>query len=206
MRAWGAAVLTCIAAGIAAPAAAQRIELTPFVGYRVGGEIGKSGEQAALEVKESGAWGVSLGVKVSEEGELEALFARQDTRLASAGFFTSQPRFDLAVEIYQFAGNYLFGDDKARFRPYVSAGFGATRLVPEPPQLESETRFSASFGAGVKAYLGAHFGVRAEVRGFFTVLDSDSAALCDSFGGCVVRTSGSEMTQVEARVGVILRF
>jgi hypothetical protein len=83
---------------------------------------------------------------------------------------------------------------------------GITRLVPEPSDLESETRFSASIAGGVKAYLGAHLGFRLEVRGFFTVIDSESRIFCGPGLPCVVSTNGSDISQGEVRGGVIFRF
>ena len=125
---------------------------------------------------DAAAFGVQLGYRVGE-GEIELLYARQDTQLQTADLFTGAPVFDLALETWQIGGTYLFGDDDARARPFVAVGLGLTRLLPEPAGLSDETRFSASFGAGVKLWLGRHFGIRLEGRGFFTVLDSDSRTL-----------------------------
>lgn len=202
MRSWLPAVL--LAAAV--PAAAQTVEIAPFGGYRFGGSFALVDGGRTVEVKESAAFGASLSVRVAEDGELEALFARQDTRLASGGFFTSTPLFDLVVETYQFGGNYLLRDDEDRVRPYIGVGLGVTRLIPGPNDLENETRFSASFAGGLKAYLGRHFGLRLEVRGFFTVVESDSRVFCDSFSGCFARTSGAELSQGEVRGGLIFRF
>jgi hypothetical protein len=157
-------------------------------------------------VKDSGAWGVSVGVRVSDEGELEALFLRQGTRLAAGGFFTSQPLFELAIESYQLGGNYLFGEEAARLRPYVGVALGATRLIPGPDELESETRFSASVGGGLKVFLARHVGLRFEVRGVFTVLESDSNVFCESQAGCLVGIHGADLSQAELRGGLIVRF
>jgi len=202
-----AAVLSCAAA----LSSAQTVEITPWAGYRVGGSFdllaANSDETVGgLEVKDAGAFGFSVAVQVADDGELEALFARQSTRLQADGFFTSQPLFDLAIETYQLGGNYLFRDDGVKVRPYIGMGLGISRLVPDGPNRESETRFAASFAGGMKAYLGKHFGLRLEVRGFFTVLDSSSDVFCDSFSGCFVRTSGSELSQAEFRGGLIFRF
>jgi outer membrane protein with beta-barrel domain len=214
------AVLACLHAGLAVPAGAQTWEVVPFGGYRFGGSFEHFGGRfdrfggtfdgsdplGTLEVKESGAWGVSVGVTFAEEAELEALYTRQDTRLATDGLFTSQPRFALDTEVYHLGGNYLFGDGQSRLRPYVGMGIGLTRLIPEPADFESETRFSASFAGGLKYFVGAHIGVRLEARGFVTVLESDSKSVCSTFGPCLFQSSGFEMTQVEMRGGVILRF
>jgi hypothetical protein len=190
----------------------QTIEITPLVGYRFGGSLeaapgtGSGSETSVeLEVDDAAAFGVYLGYRVGE-GEIELLYARQDTQLQTAGLFTGVPAFDLALETWQLGGNYLFGEDDARVRPFVGVGLGLTRLLPEPSGLSDETRFSASFAAGVKLWLGRNIGFRLEGRGFFTVLDSDSRSFCDGAGGCVIRTTGSELSQAEARAGLILRF
>src|SRR4051794_34738625 len=117
-------IATGVAAAFAAQASAQPCEIVPFVGYRFGGALALANETSALEVKDSAAWGASFTVQVSRNGELEALFARQATRLDSGGFFTSQPRFGLGIEVYHLGGNYLFGDEKSRLRPYIGMGLG----------------------------------------------------------------------------------
>jgi hypothetical protein len=147
---------------------------------------------------------VHLSVQVAEDGEVEVLYARQDTRLQTDTLFAGQPIFDLAVETYQFGGNYLFREDGVAVRPYLGLGLGVTRLIPDPAGFDTETRFCASLAGGVKAYLGSHFGFRFEVRGFFTVLESDTQIFCN--GPCYVSTSGSELSQAEVRAGLIFRF
>ena len=207
-RGLAALLLTALPAG----ARGQSIEITPMLGYRFGGSLqaapgtGAGGQSSVeVEVDDAAAFGVHLGYRVGE-GEIELLYARQDTQLQTAALFTGAPVFDLALETWQLGGTYLFGDDDARARPFVAVGLGLTRLLPEPSGLSDETRFSASFGAGVKLWLGRHFGIRLEGRGFFTVLDSDSRSFCDSDSGCLIRTTGSELSQAEARAGLILRF
>ena len=202
MRPWLATVLIAVAG----PAAAQTVEIAPMAGYRFGGDFELTDADGALEVKEGAAFGVSLSVKVAEDGELEAFYARQDTRLARDGFFESSPLFDLVVETYHAGGNYLLLEDDSRWRPYFGVGLGVTRLVPEPDDLETETRFSASFAGGLKAYLSHHFGLRLEARWFVTFMESDSRVFCDSFNGCLVHSSGTELSQGEVRGGLVVRF
>jgi len=135
------------------PAAArgQTVEITPLIGYRIGGGFSAmvGSDPAAgtvdYEVKDSGSFGVHLGFRVARDGEIELLYARQNTRLATDGLFTGEPLFDLALETWQFGGNYLFGEEGSRLRPYIGVGLGITRLLPEPADLQDETRFSASF-------------------------------------------------------------
>ena len=204
MKTWAGVVVFLAGVG---GASAQTVEITPMGGYRVGGRFNIEGATTDLVVKDSGAFGVHLGVKVSADGEIEALFSRQDTQLKSNnGFFSSTVLFPLKLDIYELGGLYLFGDEDAKVRPYIGLGMGITRLVPEPADLEAETRFSASIAGGVKAYVGAHFGFRLELRGFFTVIDSESRIFCPGGGACIVRTTGSDLSQAEIRGGLIFRF
>ncbi len=198
---------------IAASAArAQTVEITPLVGYRIGGALstaaapGSPASVVEYEVKDSGSFGVHLGFRVAEDGEIEFLYSRQETRLETAGLFTGEPLFDLTLETWQAGGNYLFGEEGSRLRPYIGVGLGVTRLLPGPAPLQDETRFCASFAGGVKVWLGRHLGLRLEARGFFTVLESDSNTFCASGEGCLVHVSGSDIDQGEFRAGLVLRF
>ena len=196
------------------PAAArgQMVEITPVAGYRFGGGFTTAAgiEPAAtavdFEVEDAASFGVHLGVRVAEDGELEILYSRQDTRLGTDELFTGEPLFDLALETWQFGGNYLFAEEGSRLRPYIGVGLGITRLLPEPADLQDETRFSASFAGGVKVWLGRHVGLRFEARGFFTVLESEGNAFCGTGGECLVHAKGSDISQGEARAGLVLRF
>ena len=191
----------------AVTASAQTVEITPMGGYRLGGSFTIEGASSDLAVKDSGAFGIHLGVKVSADGEIEALFSRQDTQLKSDnGFFTSAVLFPIKLDTYQLGGSYLFGEEDAKVRPYIGLGMGVTRLVPEPSYLETETRFSASLAGGLKAYVGPHLGFRLELRGFFTVIDSESRIFCTPALPCIVTTKGSDISQAEIRGGLIFRF
>lgn len=198
---------------LAAPALAraQVIEITPLVGFRFGGSVDTTGfpdegEDARFEVDDSASFGVHLGYRVGD-GELELLYARQSSRLQTSDLFAAVPVFDLALETWQLGGSYSFGEDDARMRPFVGIGLGLTRLLPEPSGLSGETRFSASFGAGAKLWLGRHLGLRLEARGFFTVLDSDSRSFCGGAGACQVHVDDSQViSQADLRAGLIFRF
>jgi len=203
---------TALLVTVPAAARGQTVEITPLIGYRIGGGFSTAvaSDPAAgtvdYEVKDSGSFGVHLGFRVARDGEIELLYARQNTRLATDGLFTGEPLFDLALETWQAGGNYLFAEEGARLRPYIGAGLGITRLLPEPAPLQDETRFSASFAAGVKVSLARHLGLRLEARGFFTVLESDRQTFCRSGEGCLVHASGSDISQGEVRAGLVLRF
>jgi len=193
-------------------ALAQRIEVTPLAGYRFGGSLALvdtttgADQRQELEVADHAAWGVQVAVRVSRDSEAEILYARQDTRLQTSGLFTGQEVFGLALESWQFGGNYLFGEEKERVRPYIGMGLGLTRLLPKAAGLLDENRFSASFAGGVKLWLARNLGFRFEARGFLTVLDSNHHTFCTSPGTCHVDAHSTDIFQTELRGGVVLRF
>jgi hypothetical protein len=192
------------------PAAARgQVEITPLAGFRFGGSVSTTAQAdipgASLEVADSAAFGIHVGYPVGG-GEIELLYARQDTRLQASELFASVPAFDIALESWQLGGNAVFGEEDARLRPFFGIALGVTRLLPKPAGLSDETRFSGSFGGGVKLWLGRHAGVRLEGRGFFTLLASDSRTFCAE-GSCRVFVGDVQViAQAEFRAGLILRF
>jgi len=206
MRSW----LLVAALSAALPATARgQVEITPVAGFRFSGTLSTAAQGSSpggeLEVADSAAFGIQVGYPVGG-GEIEFLYARQDSRLQSAELFASVPAFDLALESWQLGGNAIFGEEEARLRPFFGLALGVTRLLPKPAGLSDETRFSGSFGGGVKLWLGRHAGLRLAGRGFFTLLGSDSRTFC-SEGSCRVVVKDVQLiAQAELRAGLILRF
>lgn len=190
----------------------QAIELTGVGGFRFGGSACSgavpctSDSDERFEVEDAASFGVHLGYRAGADGELELLYARQNSRLQTAELFAGVPLFDLAVETWQLGGSYLFSDEDARARPFVGLGVGLTRLLPEPLALSDETRFSFSLGAGVKLRAADHFGLRLEARWFVTVLGGESGSFCGG-GSCQIYFGSSQViSQADLRAGLILRF
>lgn len=211
MRPW---LLTAAALAFApAPTVcAQTIEITPVAGLRFGGgnvntnAEGRFEPGTGFELDDTASFGVHVGYRIGD-GEIEVLYARQNTRLQSAALFAGVPFFDLALETWQLGGNVLFGeDDDARVRPFVGIGIGLTRMLPEPEGLSDETRFSFSLGGGAKLRLGSRIGLRLEARWLVTVLDGEGGG----FRGPGERTTyfwtSQAISQADLRAGLILRF
>jgi hypothetical protein len=139
-------------------------------------------------------------------GEIELLYARQNTHGQSNELFAGIPLFDVTLDIWHLGGNYLFLDEGSRLRPYLGVGLGLTHMTREPLGFSDENRFSASFAAGAKLRLGYHFGLRAEARGFFTPYGREGNGYCTSQGNCAYGGTSQLMTQVDLRAGVIFAF
>src|SRR5512134_3596049 len=91
--------LVLFLAAAASAVHAQTIEITPLVGYRFGGSLqgapgsGPGSESSVeLELDDAAAFGVQLGYQVGE-GEIELLYARQNTELQTAALFAAAPVF-----------------------------------------------------------------------------------------------------------------
>ena len=87
---------------------------------------------------------------------------------------------------------------------YVAGGLGATLMTPSASGLSSEVRPSASLAIGYEYPFNPSLALRAEVRGFLTLIDSSGGFFCS--GGCIVTLQGDALVQAQALLGLSLRF
>ena len=182
---------------------AQNFEVTPFVGYRFGGDFEDSGTGFGLDINESETYGVVLGINMSPETQLEILYSHQSTDIKPKGLFSPTSLTDLDIDYYHLGGSYIW-DPQKKLRPFIQASLGVARLNPDRAGLSSETRFSFGIGGGVKYFLTKHIGLRLDGRALGTLLNSNSAIFCS--GGCTVRVEGSTLWQFEGGLGIIFAF
>jgi hypothetical protein len=94
---------------------------------------------------------------------------------------------------------YPFTPDKARVRPFITAGFGFDNFVPPGGQAYSgETKVAASFGGGVKIHLreigGMKVGARFDIREY--ICPQPNFGIATGGGG------GLWQTEVSAGIGI----
>lgn len=198
--------------GASAAWAADRptVELTPYVGYRMGGQFDVNdppeGYDDSVDLEDSGSWGVDLGIYRDPVSFYEILYSQQSANLDS-----SQPGLkgaDVKVEYFQFGGTILYPYDNWLL-PYLSLTIGATRFDVQGGGSDSETKFSGSLGGGLRVPVGSNFALNFGLRGYLTAVDSDSEFLCVGTGGsanCLIRSSGSAFFQGEASLGFTVIF
>ena len=196
---------------VSAPAFAQdsqlRYEVTPYIGYRMGGSFDDETGQRDFELQDSDALGLIINGRVEENTQWEFLLGRQSTSVDTQGLFVDDPLLDINVDYFHLGGTYLFDGDSVR--PFVALTLGATRFNPDPSGFGSETYFSAAFGGGWQFNASKRFGVRLEARAFTTFLDNDSSLFCQSDAGgaeCLIAVESNTLTQWEARAGLVFRF
>ncbi len=200
-----------VLAHCAVPALAQsansKYELTPYVGYSVGGTFSEKDGDGRVELNESNVQGIIFNVKAKEKGQYELLYSRQSTDANTSGFSPGDPTIDIDVEHLQFGGTYLFdGEDT---RPFLALTLGASRFDPRYAGARAKTFFSASLGAGIHLAATRRFGVRLEARAFSTFVDKNNSIFCGSDGGegsCLILVEGNLLIQWEARAGLVFRF
>lgn len=190
------------------PATAE-VELTPFAGYRMGGEFDVNNrtddEDRRVDLEDTVSQGLLLNVDLSEPGkQLELYLGRQETTARSSeGLLTpTRTSVDLTITQLQFGGLYFPGGTTTG--GFVSGVAGVTRLDPKPAGLDTHHRASLSLGGGYKWPLNDHLRLRLDLRGLYTVLDSGGAVFCS--GGCNVRFESNGFFQVEASAGLAVRF
>ncbi|WP_297796202.1 hypothetical protein [uncultured Marinobacter sp.] len=193
---------------LAMPAAAE-VELTPFAGFRMGGEFDTRNDtdesQSRVNLDDTVSQGLVVNVDLQEPGkQLELYMGRQETTADIPQGLLSPPRDRVDITIYQlqFGGLYFPGGKTTG--GFVSGVAGVTRLDPKPSDLDTHHRASLTLGGGYKFPVSEHVLLRLDLRGIYTVLESGGSVFCS--GGCNIRFESSGYLQVEAGAGLTVRF
>jgi len=194
----------CLAAGLGQAGYANIVEITPFYGYRFGGEFEDTDTGTHLKFRDSSCWGGVLDARLTEATQVEFYFSRQETELKQdEGLFASTTFFDLDVDYYHLGGTYAI--PYGPWQPFVVGTVGATHLAPDAPDTDSLTRFSFGLGGGVRLFPTKHLGLYFAGRGLFTSLGSDVAFRSES-GAATVRIDSDGFWQVELQAGLVFAF
>lgn len=188
------------------PAAAQNA-LTLYGGYAWGGSFQQQNVAApsttttSTNLTSSFAGAASIDWALDAARNVQLFFSGQRTTLQLAGVTPSS--LDMGVYYLHFGGSNFF-DGRAGQGGYVAGGFGATVMSPSGSGLGTEVRPSASLAIGYEHAFNPSLALRAELRGYATLINSSGGFFCS--GGCVVSLQGDGLFQGEALVGLSLRF
>jgi len=212
---WLAGALCCGVLGLnvsPAWAEAPRFEITPFAVTRVGGGFdtgdfgGTGATEESVDLGSGAGFGIDLGLYRDDESFYELLYSSQSAALDSSD--PALDGIDLRIDYLQFGGTLLFPQQDDFFVPYLSLTIGATFMQPDG-DFDSETRFSGSLGGGVRFPFNDRVALNLGVRGYLTLIKSDTELFCVSNpteAGCLVRSSGSTFFQAEGSLGLSVRF
>jgi hypothetical protein len=209
----------------AAPADAQRVEISASGGYSASEGVEVTDRPLLGQVYDSvgpaggGSFNVTAGTLISEALEVEFLFGRQHSQLrAEAPDGRTLPLAELTLATYQGNIVYNFGPRDGSIRPFVFFGagattysFGATLLTAAAGSgaatLDSDTRFSSALGGGAKFYFLPAVGLRVAARWTPTYIATDADGLwCDPFYGCWPLGDPQYANQFDSSAGITVRF
>jgi len=187
-----------------AVAADKGYAITVYGGYRGGGSFTDANTDQSLKLESNGAVSLALDLPCDEARQYQIFLSQQRTNLlldtaASAG---SSNRLPMDITYLHFGGTY-FWDGAVGNGAYVVGGLGATLFNPGQGY-KSEVYPSMNVGFGYQWLLGNTFAVRAEARGYGTLVNSSGGVFCS--GGCVVSIRGDSVGQGELMLGLSTRF
>ncbi|HEX7137567.1 MAG TPA: outer membrane beta-barrel protein [Vicinamibacterales bacterium] len=210
----------------ARPASAQpKVEVSGIVGWTfsdgVSGNAVTAGDGNVynrLDPKHSGSIGFSVGVLVTPEAEVGFMYAHQFSNLVAGGTNTRELG-SMGVGSYHGYFAYNFAPPDHPLVPFIYGGLGATSFsdvttntgpVASPTgtrTLPGESRFSSTWGGGVKFFPNPKVGVRVVGSWTPTYIKSDAVGWwCDPYWGCYLVGSAQYANQITLSGGVTLRF
>jgi len=179
----------------------ERLEITPFAGYRTGGGFSLIEGGPGFDIENSLSYGGLIDFNLrSNNFKLELLYSRQSSKVEAEALLG--PGFgDLTIEYYQAGVLQEVGNPGARW--YIGVLLGATRFAPRT--FDSETYFSGSIGGGLKFFPSKRAGLRFDARGYPTFVSGAAGAFCAN-GRCVFAYEGSTFWQWDFTGGLVLVF
>lgn len=188
------------------PVFGQRLEITPFMGYQFGGNLGV--REGDINVKDRGNFGFIINTTVRYGYQFEFSYSRQETELELREFPSGRKRdlFGMAIEYYQIGGLAQRGDPSGygEVMPFGLVTLGLTRFDPYKAGYSDEWRFSAAFGIGSKFYFSERLGLRLQARVLIPFQLSGMGAFCSS-GDCSFTFGGSSsILQGDVFAGLVI--
>ena len=210
--------------GLVPSASAQdpRVEVGVTVGWMFADGIdaetaivAPSGVYDRIDPKDSFKWGANVGGLVGENAEVGFMFSQAYSKLVVGG--TNEIEVgDMTIGNYHGYFAYNWGDVDSMIRPYIFGGLGATTFGSvdyAPPvtsrtgTIGSTTKFSSTWGLGVKAYMNPKVGIKFGVQWTPTYIKSEEEGWwCDPWWGCYVVGDAKYANQWDLAGGLTFRF
>jgi opacity protein-like surface antigen len=187
-------------------AQASDLEITPMLGYRVGGEFRDSATGTNRDIEEHASYGLALDLRGAPDTQYELTLGREDTTIRPPAGVGGAEALDLRIDYLQLGGTYFWSESSTGDRaPYVVGGLGVTRFTPLRAGLENRTAFSLNVGVGLRVPLAERLALRLEGRGYVTLLDTSGSVFCRSDAGdaaCLIHARASGLWQIEVLAGL----
>jgi hypothetical protein len=194
-----------LAAGltVAAAAAGAQTTLTLYGGARGGGDFEDASNGSVFKLKSGAAASASVDWFFDDGRQGQLFYSFQHSGLPGRAFGQAA---DVAVNVHylHLGGRVFIEGDAKQGGGYVVGGLGATYFSPGLGGLSDEIRPSANVGVGFEWPVARNVSIRAELRGYWTLINSSGQLFCS--GGCVVSIRGQSLAQAEGLLGVSIGF
>jgi len=197
----GAVAFVALLALCPSSSLAQGIEVTPFAGYRFGGDFFEIVTARPVHLDGAVALGAVIDIPLSDGLQFEGFVTHQQTDVVVPASLGRTAVWRIAVDHLQAGALQEF--DVGRVRPFLTGMLGLTRYAAEA---DNEIRFSVSAGGGVKLFPTPRVGVRLESRVFTTFVDANGTAVACGPGGCLVALRVNLVWQIEFTAGLVFRI
>jgi hypothetical protein len=193
----------------------QRVEISGTAGYTFSNGVSGPntlvpgvGTFNSISPTDAFSWGARIGFNVNPHFEIGFLFNDQASTLQLGGPINYKVGDE---SIYNYHGYFAFNfeDPHAAVRPYIFGGLGATdygSISTGLGNFNGNSRFSTTWGAGVKAWVSQSVGLRAEFRWTPTYITTNSAGWWCGYYGCYLVGNAQYSNQYELAGGIIFRF
>jgi opacity protein-like surface antigen len=166
-----------------------------------------------VDVDDHGTFGGRVGFLINRSFEIELQYSRTETHFVTQNggqLFgpDAQPLGDLNIDYLLSYMTFNFGHNRYVI-PYITLGAGAARLDPTVPgrNADSETRFTASLGGGVRTMFTRNFGLRFDGRIYTTLLDNnDNNNGCDNHHNNCHNHNNNWLTNGDVTGGLVFAF
>lgn len=197
-----------------------KIEITPYIGYTFSEGVPVipvdtgAGTVDRVNPVSGMSYGFQFDVLASDSFALGFNYSEQSSELEGkfAGTGGKQVFTDMKVRNYHAILTYNAGDADEKVRPFFFGGLGATGYSPDDIQgnsVSGSTRFSTTWGGGLKYYATDNIGVRLTSRWTPTYMNTSAEGLwCSPWypWGCWVVGNANFSNQFEMSGGIIFRF
>jgi hypothetical protein len=191
-----------LAAG--ASVAAAQTTVTLYGGARGGGEFENASTSSESYSLDSGAVvSASVDWMLRDGRQAQVFYSFQRSALPGAAFGQAG-EVTVNVSYLHFGGRVFFDGGVPSGGAYLVGGIGAAFLSPGQSGLSDEIRPSINIGVGYQWPLSASIALRAELRGYATLINSEGGFFCS--GGCVVSIRGNSLVQGEGLLGLSIGF
>ena len=194
----------------------KRFEVNGVVGYTLSSGVDVADQEVddviynRVSPKSGFSYDVGFDVFVSEGWSLGFNYGRQDSALRGRARTGPDRDFtDMAVNNYHGTFTYNFGDEDEPLRPYIFGGLGATQYSPsdiDGQSVSGRTKFSSTWGGGVKYFASDNFGFKGGVRWTPTYITTTPGGMWCSWYYCWHVGNDHFGHQFELSGGIVARF